>query len=319
MNHSELALYLKKIGLSINSCSVDEETLQKIYFAHVTHIPYQNLDIYIECKKPSWQRKPIDISYENVFKQVVVEGNGGYCYATAELLYYALDAVGFHVKRTRGYPLFGEPLKAYQPTHSLVIVELNDDKWLLDPAMGTVSPRFPIKLKVDEKGTRIINQDFEQLRLISEEVMGRAGYSLGRLFGENWIKLHCFNLNYSDRASIEWNNTAYAYYPDIKGSYHEYLIVSLIAAKGRKRIICTDQKSVYEHHTENGVEERKINNGNELVSILKEEFSIDAPENLSAVFEMPRYKPKRRLSLFDDQPKFNKEVYTTLPESVYRI
>ena len=70
------------------------ETLRKIHQLHPKYIPFENIDSYTG-KVPS-------LNVDDVFRKLVIESRGGYCYEQNLLLSEVLKTLGFNVKLQLG-------------------------------------------------------------------------------------------------------------------------------------------------------------------------------------------------------------------------
>lgn len=80
----DLAAYYRRIGFTEGG--TDTERLQRVHRAHITHIPFENLDVY--------NGGVISVKGEDVFRKLVTEGRGGYCFEMNRLLCDGLNAMG---------------------------------------------------------------------------------------------------------------------------------------------------------------------------------------------------------------------------------
>jgi len=69
----DLNKYFERIGFDGGS-KPDFATLRAIHRAHVLTIPYENIDVYLE--------RPVDQDITRIFRKIVHEGRGGWCYKT---------------------------------------------------------------------------------------------------------------------------------------------------------------------------------------------------------------------------------------------
>ena len=67
------AAYLERIGLRDEPMPLNAETLHKLMYAHLTHVPFENLDVLEKHMTP-------DLGIEALFDKIVVRRRGGYCF-----------------------------------------------------------------------------------------------------------------------------------------------------------------------------------------------------------------------------------------------
>lgn len=104
-------------------------TLRALHRAHLTAIPYENLDIHLG------RRLTLDL--EQIYHKIVEERRGGWCYEMNGLLAWALRALGFDV--TLLGSAVGEPAQGGVDDdldHLILQVRLADQPWLADVGFG---------------------------------------------------------------------------------------------------------------------------------------------------------------------------------------
>lgn len=119
--------YLNRLGLKRQDASL--AYLKALHKAHVFNIPFENLDIHYGQK--------IALDYHKVFKKVITNGRGGFCYELNGLLYHLLYHLGFDCylisARVRN-----PKTKAYGKEfgHMAVAVDIDGSTWLADVGFG---------------------------------------------------------------------------------------------------------------------------------------------------------------------------------------
>ncbi|RRS00150.1 arylamine N-acetyltransferase family protein [Glycomyces terrestris] len=88
-----LAAYLDRVGITAPRRPT-LHALRRIHRAHVAAMPYENLDIQLG--------RPIRLDADSLFAKLVEGGRGGYCYEHNGVLAFALEAMGFDVRRVLG-------------------------------------------------------------------------------------------------------------------------------------------------------------------------------------------------------------------------
>ncbi|GAA3390006.1 arylamine N-acetyltransferase [Streptomyces roseoviridis] len=132
----DLDAYLARIGYS-GARTADLATLRAVQRAHVSAIPFENLDVALG------RRIALDVT--SLRTKLVDRRRGGYCYEQNTLLAAALERIGFRVagrgarNRTRGDVL--TPV-----THALLVVTVEDEQWLVDAGFGWQGPLEPVPL-----------------------------------------------------------------------------------------------------------------------------------------------------------------------------
>ena len=130
----DLVAYLSRIGF-VGEARPDFATLRALHEAHVTHIPFENLDIPLG--------RGIRIDLESVQAKLVRNGRGGYCFEQNALLAAALEAIGFPVTRLSARVLLRLP-DIPPRTHMLLKVEADGASWICDVGFGSFGLLEPI-------------------------------------------------------------------------------------------------------------------------------------------------------------------------------
>lgn len=138
MEKVKVEKYFKRIGLEMPKTIVpDGELLKKLHFAHCTTVPYENLDII--------RGIPLRLDDEGLYRKVVEEGKGGYCFELNGLFAWLLRELGYKVTEYASRYLRGEssiPMRR----HRVLKVEAIDGVYCADVGIGEVCPRYPLQL-----------------------------------------------------------------------------------------------------------------------------------------------------------------------------
>ncbi len=153
----ELDAYLKRIGFH-EPLSVDLDGLRRLHRAHLHGITYENLDVQLG--------RAADLDVERIYRKIVVEGRGGWCYEMNGLFGWALGEAGFDVTRMVGGVMASLAGDFTMGSHLVLRVELGEP-YLIDVGLGDglIEP-IPIR-----EGTH--HQDDRAFRLEALDEEGR--------------------------------------------------------------------------------------------------------------------------------------------------
>jgi N-hydroxyarylamine O-acetyltransferase len=127
----DLDAYLKRIGVR------GRPSLAETHRAHVTSIPFENLDPH--------RGVPVSLEQEDLERKLVRERRGGYCFEQNLLLKAALEALGLRVDLLLARVRVGAPAGAIRPRSHLVLrVHADGAIWHADVGFGTDSPFEPL-------------------------------------------------------------------------------------------------------------------------------------------------------------------------------
>lgn len=135
-----LSQYFQRVGYQAET-SPGLDTLNQLHRAHVTHIPFENLDIHYQ----QW----ISLDADKFYAKIVEHKRGGFCYELNGLFYEALQDLGFEAYFI-ACSVFIQPLQKFGPyfAHVAIVVEHDNEQWLVDVGFGSSFPE-PLKIAFD--------------------------------------------------------------------------------------------------------------------------------------------------------------------------
>ncbi len=119
-------------------------TLRALCLAHVTHIPFENLDILLG--------RSIELTDAAVDAKLIDARRGGYCFEQNTLFMRVLVALGYHVRPLSARVRVGRA-RDFTParTHVFLQVDIDNERWLADVGVGGLSPTAPLRLDTAEE------------------------------------------------------------------------------------------------------------------------------------------------------------------------
>lgn len=247
------AQYLNRINY-LGKTKNDLSTLVKLHENHIYHVPFENLDI----------QHQIDIKLEkdHLFKKIVKNLRGGFCYELNYLFFFLLLELGFDVKIISARLFDGEELGP-DFDHMALIVRINDNDWLVDVGFGDLFTK-PLNMGIEsgqfDGGNyfKIKRQDNTSFLL----AMSKNGvdYEKKYLFKTKQELIHDF----TGQCSLKQHSPS-SYFVKNK-------VVTLPIANGRKTIF----NSKYIVRQNGNKTEFTIRGKSEEERILKNEFTISA-------------------------------------------
>jgi len=177
MEREKVKRYFERIGLALPETVVpDSALLCRLQFAHCTSVPYENLDIL--------RRIPLALDDAGLYRKVVEQGKGGYCFELNGLFAWLLRQLGYTVTEYAARYLRGEsslPMRR----HRVLKVEATDGVWCCDVGIGEVCPRYPVRL---EEGTE--QKQFDECYRFEKDPM--LGWVLMDLYKGEWRQFYSF-------------------------------------------------------------------------------------------------------------------------------
>lgn len=248
--------YLERIGYS-GSLEPDLETLQALHQAHLSTVPFENLDIHAG--------RPIVLDPAAFYRKVVEEWRGGFCYELNGLFSHLLRELGYQV--TLISARVARPDGGFGPEfdHLALLVNL-DEPYLVDVGFGNGFIE-PLRLK------REIEQ-FQAGRAFRLTTEGEEWTVWRKEKDGEWKANYAFNLMprcLSDFAGMcEYHQTSPL------SSFPKAPVISLLRPGGRvtlaaMKLIVTEDGDRYEED---------IRHLPDYTATLKELFAIELPPPL---------------------------------------
>lgn len=246
--------YLARIGVSRPSAPT-AEALRTLTRAHLEQVPFENLEIALERRCPS-------LEPEDLFRKIVEEGRGGYCFELNKLFYLLLRELGYDCycaaarilyRRTELRPL----------SHRTVVVHAEGERWLCDVGFGGPSPKGALRLTPEE-------QTVEGERFSSRGEDGAVNVYRHDPDGVNLLV--SFRDEPTPDVDFDVLNGYWGYHP---GSVFTQKLVLYRCFPGGILSLVGDQFA----RTRRGeiMETRKISGGEELSSVLRSSFGLALP------------------------------------------
>jgi N-hydroxyarylamine O-acetyltransferase len=114
------------------------ETLAGLLNAHMSHIPFENLDVLLG--------RPVRLDLDGIQNKLVRARRGGYCFEHGTLFAAILDQLGFQPVRHTARVVLLAPRTAAPRTHMFLKVPLPEGAFIVDPGFGGLAPRVPVPL-----------------------------------------------------------------------------------------------------------------------------------------------------------------------------
>lgn len=234
-------------------------TLHAITLHHATSIPFENLDVMLG--------RGIRLAPEAIFRKLVQEKRGGYCFEQNNLLLQILRTLGFRVTPVGARVRWQVPREITPPrTHLFLRVHLADGDWFTDVGMGGASLSGAIPLEFD----RELTTPHERRRLTRDQ--GRLFHQLWT--GTEWTDCCEFTLDEMHPIDCEvanwWTSTSPA------SHFRTNVTVARAGRDGTRKGIRAGE---FTHRR--GAEilaHQPVAQGPQLLAILREHFDLDFPE-----------------------------------------
>ncbi|MSP54252.1 MAG: arylamine N-acetyltransferase [Myxococcales bacterium] len=282
MSAEEMAAYLDRVGLSVAFGSdvpgPTLETLRAVVLAHIEHIPFENLDVLLG--------RPIRLDEAAIFKKLVTDHRGGYCFEQNGLLLWVLQSLGFDATPISARVRLGRA-RDFTParSHAFLRVEIEGHSWLADVGVGGLSPTAPLRLTtVRADSADVQDTPHEPRRLISEPgTPSERLFHQVRIAGE-WQDVCEFTLEpmpLIDREVANWYTSAHP-----QSHFRNRLLVARAGPDGeRLTLLNRELTRRWGAAADQRVEVTSIRSPEHLLSVLTEVFGVTLPAGTALICE----------------------------------
>ena len=254
----DIPQYLARIQY-LNPIKPDAQTLQGLQLAHLSNVPFENLDIAL--------KRPIQLTEEALWNKLVVQKRGGFCYELNGLFAALLKEIGFDVTYLNARVFRPNGTLGIDFDHLTLLVRIpgQPDRWLVDVGFGD---SFNEPLRFDERGEQV--QGLRSYRLEQTP----DGYIVWQKnYDGIWERQYFFDLK-PHKFSEEYESACLYHQTSPRSSFTRRRIISKATSEGRvsleeERLILTrDGRRT----------ERPIENKEEYDRLLKQYFDITLVE-----------------------------------------
>lgn len=248
----DIEAYLKRINYQ-GSLSVTPETLRDLQVAHLRTVPFENLSIHAG--------EPIVLEGEALFKKIVDERRGGFCYECNGSFAELLRALGFQVemlaagvaRRQGGFgPVFD---------HMALCVTLAE-RWLVDVGFGDsfLEPLLLDSRAEQVQGTRSFRLDADNDYLIL----------MRRNDGEDWEPQYRFTLQ--SFGFPDYDEMCRFHQTSPESHFTKNVICSRVTEDGR--VTLSDMRVVTTTGPQQTRHEQMLTTREDYDDVLREQFGI---------------------------------------------
>lgn len=263
LNSLDVIGYLARLGIqSLPKPTL--ATLQALHYSHPQVFAFESLNPLLG----------IDVNLETqaIYRKMVVEGRGGYCFEHNLLFGAILNSLGFEVKSLAARVLWEVPENKILPRdHMVLMVKIEDTHYLADVGFGGNTMTAPLVMDICEPQST--SHEWFRLCMLENQ------YVLSIQIKGGWKDMYQFGLEeylLSDYQVISW------YLGNHPDSIFTRDLMAAITRKDKRYSLKNNQFSI--HQKDGTTVKRILQSPKELLDLLKHEFKINisALPNLSA-------------------------------------
>ena len=256
----DISAYLARIDYA-RPVKPDVQTLRGLQFAHMLHVPFENLDIGL--------KRPIQLSEQALWNKIVIQKRGGFCYELNGLFAWLLKEIGFDVTylNARVYNREGELGIDFDHLALLVKIPGQSARWLADVGFGD---SFNEPLNFDERGEQV-----QGLRTYRLEQTSDGYITWQKNYDGSWERQYFFDLQ-PHNFPADYEAACLYHQTSPESSFTRGSIISRATPDGR--VSLEDGRLIL---TKNGQRSKsdRCENEEEYHALLKEHFGFDCKKN----------------------------------------
>jgi N-hydroxyarylamine O-acetyltransferase len=239
----------------IHAVRPDPATLNALHLAHMLTVPFENLDIRLKL--------PIELEEQALWRKIVVQKRGGFCYELNGLFAWLLTQIGYDVVYLNGRVFNKSGKLGIEFDHLVLLVRIPElpGRWLVDVGYGD---SFTQPLDFEERGEQI-----QGLRAYRLEQIPYGVVLWQRNYGGNWEREYFFDLQ-PRKFPDDYEAGCLYHQTSPLSSFTQGDTISMATPNGR--ITLTDDRFIV---TEDGRRsERGVNSREEFDALLKAHFGV---------------------------------------------
>ena len=182
-------------------------------------MPYENADIV--------RGVPLSLDPEDLYKKIVNNRRGGYCFELNGLYGQLLRAVGFNVKAEYFARFLRGETVIQMRRHRVLRVEADGHDWLCDVGIGNVAPRHPLLL---EEGTE--QAQFDEIYRFRKDSF--LGWVLTELHKGEWRDV--FSFTEEPQLNVDFEATSFYCEHHSSSPFKKAWMFSIKTETGRKTL-----------------------------------------------------------------------------------
>ncbi|WP_162425806.1 arylamine N-acetyltransferase family protein [Pontibacter pudoricolor] len=213
----DIQLYLDRINYK-SQVSVSREVLFDLQAAHLLSVPFENLDIHYKNK--------IRLDIASIYKKIVINRRGGFCYELNGLFYHLLKRLGFDVQMISGRVHSKDGFYGEEYDHLAIVAKVDGKKYLVDVGFGKFS-YSPLEIAPDVD----LSDEFGLFRF---DKAHDDYLRINLVENGNLIPQYLFSLK--EREFLEFKGMCEFHQTSQKSHFTHKKVVSIVTRNGRKTL-----------------------------------------------------------------------------------
>lgn len=252
MNTKEIVeKYLDVLNIDFEIKTLEDIT--KLLKAHLKTLPFSSLKVLL--------KEDISLELESIFKSLVINKRGGYCFEHNKLIYEVLKELGFSVTHYLAR-VINNTDNIPPKTHRFTLLNYEGENYLIDVGIGFRTPSVPIKLGDD---VTISHLNIEYKIVQNDDTT----FSMQLTEKNKPFKATKFDLNKCYESDFEIGH--FYSHKHLNAVFVNNFVLSRIEEDMVYSLVNNLYLKIYENRTD----EMKINSAKELENIINSDFNAN--------------------------------------------
>lgn len=247
----DVQTYLDRIDFK-DTIALNKNVLFKLQKKHLLNVAFENLDIHYNRK--------INLSLTDIYKKIISEKRGGFCYELNGLFHSLLKQIGFDAKLISARVNIKDNDYSPEYDHLAIIVNLENNVFLVDVGFGKFSLE-PLKLEMNQ----MISDSFGKFQF---DKYDKDYYRINEIKDNNLFPQYIFKNE--ERKLSEFTKRCEFHQTSQNSHFTKKKLISIAKTDGRITLNNSQLKI-----TRLGIEEEINFDENEFESKLKQYFDIE--------------------------------------------
>lgn len=129
--------YLQDLNIAFENKDIN--FLNSLQSSHIAKYSFNSLAVVLG--------KCISLDVNDIFKKIVLQHKGGYCFEHNKLVQNVLEELGFEVRLLLARVVYNQNIDTSR-THRIMLVSLNGSNYIVDGGFGHLGARHPVKMEM---------------------------------------------------------------------------------------------------------------------------------------------------------------------------
>ncbi len=252
--------YFQRVGVAPSEPTI--ELVDELISRHIATFSFNSMAVLLG--------KEISIEINDIYKKIVLDNHGGYCFEHNRLMHDVLKSLGFNVRLLVARVINNLDIDSPR-THRVTLLEFEGDNYLVDVGFGAKGQRASVRI---EDGYVSIRNGGNYRIVVNQH----SDYQLETETSNGYFSLYTFNFNRYTEADCVMGNFYSYVHP--KATFVNNLVFSRILPDMTLSLRNKEYHRIGKDSTEII---KKIDDAKQLQQIIKDDFGVSVTDEESEI------------------------------------